>query len=164
MDAGGTNLIDITVDGKAFPSLARDVQRHVIKKNILHVDFLAVDMSETIQADIPIVFLNESPVVSSRQGIMITGTNTVTIEVLPADLINEIEVDLSTLEEIGDGITVGDLSFAEGTTVINDPEDMIVKILQPSAARSEELEDQFGEGEEGEEGEATEGTEEAEEE
>ena len=49
MDAGGTNLIDIMVDGKAYPSLAREVQRDVVRGDILHVEFMAVDATQRIR-------------------------------------------------------------------------------------------------------------------
>lgn len=148
MKAGGTNLIDLTVEGKTHVVLARDVQRHVLLGTIEHVDFFAVDQSQKIRADIQIHLIGESPMVVSRQGILLTGTNTLTIEVLPSKLINEIEIDLTPLVEIGQSIHVSDLDLDDEIDIINDPEEMIVRISQPSAARAAILE-----GEEGEEGE-----------
>ena len=159
LKAGGTNIIDIAVDETAYPVVARDVQRDIMTGNILHVDFYAVDMNSTIRAEIPVQLIGESSVVTSREGILITGPNTITVEVLPGDLINEIEVDLSGLDELGDGVTVADLDLGDKITIINDPDEMLAKVVQSSAARAlEELErlDALGEegleGEEGEEG------------
>lgn len=151
MKAGGTNIIDIDIaGGKKVPVLARDVQRDVIKGSILHVDFFAVDMATKIRADVPVVLINESPLVAGRKAILLTGTNTVTIETLPDKLLNSIEVDLSVLEEIGDTIYIADLKL-DDITIINDSEEMIAKIVQPSAARAEEaLEALDGAVEEGE--------------
>lgn len=152
MNAGGTNIIDIEVeDDKVYPVLARDVQRDVIRGDILHVDFFAVDMQTKIRADIPVVLLNESPIVASRKGILITGTNTVTIETLPSKLLNSVEVDLATLEEMGDTIYISDLQLDEEISIINDPDEMLAKVVQPSAARAEEMLEMLdGEVEEGE--------------
>lgn len=142
-DAGGTNLIDVSVDDdNNYPVLARDVQRDVIKGTILHVDFFAVDMNTKIRADIPLVYEGQSPLVISRKGIMITGPNSITVEMLPSRLINQVVVNVNELDEMGATISVADLPIDEGITVLNDPEEMIARIVQPSAARSlEKLEE-----------------------
>ena len=156
MDAGGTNLIDIEVEGEVYPSLAREVQRDVVRGDILHVDFLAVDQSQRISVEVPIVMEGESPVVTAREGILITGRSSLTLEVYPSDIRDRIAIDLSQLTELGAEVLVRDLSFGENVTVHNDPNEMLAKIVQPAAARAEEdLEGEEGEAE-GEEGEETE--------
>lgn len=138
-NAGGTNVIDLAVDGSTIPVLAREVQRSVIKGDILHVDFLAPDMSKTIRADVRIEIIGQSPLVVSRKGIMLTGPNSIQLEMLPSNLLNKITVDVSELDTIGDTIAVKDLPLRDGIMVINDPEEMIAKIVQPSAARAAEM-------------------------
>ncbi len=140
MKAGGTNLIDLDVAGKNHIVLARDVQRNVLKGTIMHVDFVAIDMKTKITTDVPITLINESPAVESREGILLTGTNSVTIETLPSNLLHEIQVDLSKLVSVGDTITVADLNLGADITVLSDPEEMIARVSQTSAARSEMLE------------------------
>jgi large subunit ribosomal protein L25 len=132
MNAGGTHLIDLQVDGDTTPVLLRG--------DILHVDFFAVDMASTIRTDVPIHFVGESPAVTSRIGILITGPTVITIETLPSNLIGQIEIDLSPLVNIGDSIHVRDLDLGSDITIINDPNEMIAQISQPSAVRAEEEE------------------------
>ena len=155
MQAGGTNLIDIMVEGKAYPSLAREVQRDVVNDKILHVDFLAVDASQRIRVEVPIVMEGRSPVVVAREGILITGRSTLTLEVYPDDIRDRIIIDLNQLEELGAEVLVGDLEFGENVTVHSDPNEMLAKIVQPAAARAEEeldeLDEEAAEGEEGDE-------------
>ncbi len=154
MDAGGTNLIDIEVEGAVYPSLAREVQRDVVRGDILHVDFLAVDQTQRISVEVPIVMEGSSPVVAAREGILITGRSSLTLEVYPSDIRDRIIIDLSKLTELGAEVLVRDLTFGENVTVHNDPNEMLAKIVQPAAARAEEdLEGEEGEieGEEGEE-------------
>ncbi|MEO0595358.1 MAG: 50S ribosomal protein L25, partial [Chloroflexota bacterium] len=93
-NAGGTNVIDLDIDGNLVPVLARDVQRRVIKGDILHVDFLAPDMNRKIRAEIRIEITGQSPLVASRKGIMLTGPNSITLEMLPSNLMNKIQVDV----------------------------------------------------------------------
>ncbi|MDE2857214.1 MAG: 50S ribosomal protein L25 [Chloroflexota bacterium] len=150
MNAGGTNLIDIVVEGKAYPSLAREVQRDVVRGDILHVDFLAVDASQRIRVEVPIIMEGRSPVVAAREGILITGRSALTLEVYPDDIRDRIVIDLSQLTELGSEVLVGDLEFGENVTVHSDPNEMLAKIVQPAAARAEEEFDEL-EGEEGEE-------------
>lgn len=140
MNAGGTNIIDIIVDGKATPVIARDVQRDVLKHTIQHVDFFAIDADTTIIADIPINLIGISPAVEAREGILVTGTNSLSVEALPRDLINEIEVDLSKLTAVGDSILVRDLDLGEKLTIHNDPTEMLATVSQPAAARAELVE------------------------
>lgn len=141
MKAGGTHLIDLQFDGKTQTVLAREVQRDFVRGNILHVDFFAVDESSTIRADIYVHLVGESPAVEAGLGILLTGTNTITIETLPSKLISQVEVDLSKLEKLGDSIHVRDLDLGPDITIINDPDEMIVRITQTSAARAEEEEE-----------------------
>jgi large subunit ribosomal protein L25 len=150
MKAGGTNLIDIKVDSSTQTVLAREVQRDVLRGDILHVDFFVVDLSEKIQIDVPLHFVGESPAVAARKGILITGPAMLTIDTLPSNLLSQIEIDLSGLNEIGDAIHVRDLTLDSEITIINDPDEMIARISQTSAARSEESEELEGEGTPGE--------------
>ena len=146
MEAGGTNLIDIEVEGAVYPSLAREVQRDVVRGDILHVDFLAVDQSQRISVEVPIVMKGSSPVVAAREGILITGRSSLTLEVFPSDIRNRIVIDLTQLTELGAEVLVGDLRFGENVTVHNDSNEMLAKIVQPAAARTDaELDEEDGE-------------------
>ena len=138
LKAGGTNLIEINVNGKATPVLAREVQRDILRNDIMHVDFFAVDMTAKIRIDVPLHFVGDSAAVVTKKGILVTGPTTITIETLPSHLLNQIEIDISSLNEVGDSIHVRDLKLGEEIVVINDPEEMIARISQPAAARSEE--------------------------
>lgn len=169
-DAGGTNLIELNVNGDTYQVLAREVQRDVIKREILHADFFALDPSSKITVDVPVVMLNESPAVAAREGILLTGPNALSVEMRASNMINQIEVDLSSLAELGDSIYVKDLDVGENVNILNDPDEMIARVSQTSADRREEalaaLDGEEGEalleGEEGEEGEMVEGEEEEE--
>ena len=163
MNAGGTNLIDIEVNGESFPSLAREVQRDVVRGDILHVDFLAVDQTQRISVEVPIVMQGESPVVTAREGILITGRSSLTLEVFPSDIRDSIVIDLTTLTEMGSEVLVRDLTFGESVTVHNDPNEMLAKIVQPAAARAEEELDELDDELVGEDAEADDAEAEAEE-
>jgi large subunit ribosomal protein L25 len=138
LSAGGTHLIDLKVGKNTHIVLARDVQRDVIRGEILHVDFFVVDETQVISTDVPIHFVNESPAVLARKGILLTGPSMLSIETLPSKLLSVIDIDLATLNEVGDAIYVHNLDLGEGVKILNDPDEMICRISQTSAARSEE--------------------------
>jgi large subunit ribosomal protein L25 len=143
--AGGTHLIDVAVEGgKSYPVVAREVQRDILKSTILHVDFFAVDMNVKIRTEVPVIYEGESPLVTSRKAIMLTGPNTLTVELLPSHMVDRIHIDVSQLDEMGATIFVKDLDLGEAV-ILNDPEEMIAKIVQPSAVRAEEALDVEGE-------------------
>ncbi len=141
MQAGGTNLIDVTIGAETHTVLVRDVQRHVLRDNILHVDFFALRMDQLISTDVFLRFSGESPAVAAGQGILITGPGSLTIETLPMHLRNEIVVDLGGLEAVGDGIYVRDLDLGEDIRILNDPDEMLVRVIMPAAVAAEEEEE-----------------------
>lgn len=139
MKAGGTHLISLTIDGKTQPVLAREVQRDVIRGDILHVDFMAVDMQSKIRATIPVHFVNESPAIAQRLGIQVNGANSIEIEALPADLPDHIEVDLAKLAEVGDSIHVRDLDLGAKISIVSEPDEMLVRVAALAEEETETL-------------------------
>jgi len=136
--AGGNTLISLQV-GKKKPvlTLAREIQRDVIRHNILHVDFYQVIMTEKITAEIPIVLSGEAPAVEDG-GILVHGLSTVEVQCLPADLPSAIEVDLSPLAEFNDLVAVGDLQVPSLVTILSDADSVIARIEAPRMVEVEE--------------------------
>jgi large subunit ribosomal protein L25 len=171
---GGSQIVSIKVAGQKGPEMAlvRDVQRDVIKGTILHVDLYRVQMTERLTAEIPLVIIGDSPVIRQHEGILLQGISAIEVECLPGDLVDEIAVDLSDLEEIGQGVYVRDLAIPSGIEVLTDTDEMIVRIvpLEEEEVIEEMLEEELVPGveeievitEAGEEG-VEEGAEEAEE-
>jgi len=138
MKAGSTNLIDLNVSETNYRVLAREVQRDPIRNQIKHVDFFAVDENSRIVIEVPIRLVGESPAVVSRRGILLTGGLKVRVEMLATKIIGKIELNLTSVPNVGDSIYVRQLELGEGYKILNDPEEMIVRIAQSSAARREE--------------------------
>jgi large subunit ribosomal protein L25 len=140
MKAGGTHLIDIMVDSKTHTVLARAVQRHLIRGEIIHVDFIEVEADVKISTEVPLRLVGESPVVERRQGLLIYGTTTIQIETLPRHLISEIEVDISVLKHTGDAIHVRDLKVGSDITILSDADEMVIRVAPVAGAVAEEAE------------------------
>lgn len=129
-EVGGSQLISIKIRGQKQPQMAlvRDVQRDVIKGTLLHVDFYRVDMAERLTTEIPLAMVGESPVVESREGILLQGLSSIEVECLPGDLVDAIEVDLSELVEVGQALHVRDLAIPATIDVLTDVDEMIVHV------------------------------------
>lgn len=135
--AGGTHLIEINADGKTYTVLVREVQRNVITRRMLHIDLFALDLTAKLKTYVPIRYVGESPAVLAKQGVLLTGPTNLHIELLPSALIDYVEVDISKLKDVGAAIHVSDLKLGVGITILNDPEELLARVSQTSAARSE---------------------------
>lgn len=140
MKAGGTHLIDLKVEDTTLTVLAREVQRDVLRADIRHVDFFAVDESSTIRVEVPLHFINESAAVEARLGILTAGPTTLTVETLPSKLLSQVEIDLSRMPHVGDALYVRDLNLGEGIQIVNDPDEMVARISPVVTATEEEAE------------------------
>ncbi len=136
--AGGTNLVTVAVEGgETYTVLVREVQRNVITRRMLHVDLFALDLTAKLKTDIPVRYVGESPAVQAKLGVLITGPSSLHVELLPSALVEYIEIDISSLKTVTDAIYVSDLNLGDGITVLNDPEELLARVSQTSAARSE---------------------------
>lgn len=134
---GGANqLISLKV-GKKKPALvlARHVQRDPLKHSLIHIDFLQVVMSEKIEVEIPIELVGESPAARNLGCVVIQSLDTLAVQCLPSDIVQSIEVDVSSLQDYNEMILVGDLKLPEGFDLLAEPDTVIVKAEAP---RSEE--------------------------
>lgn len=128
--AGANRLININIpeDDQPHVTLARDVQRDVLNRNLLHVDFQEVVLTETITSDVPINLEGTPSIVERGEALVNQMLYSLNIEALPTDLIPEITVDVSDLEEIDDAILVRDLELPDSVKILTDPDEMIVRV------------------------------------
>jgi len=165
-NVGGSTLIDLKIGKDTHKVLVREFQRDVIRRNILHVDFLVVAMDVVITAVVPVVLVGEAPAMEELGGIIVSGLNEIEVEALPEDLPEQVTADIGALASMNDAITAGDLALGEKVTLITDPGETIANVIAQMAEEvieEEELEE-LEEGEEPEEGEEEEVEESSEEE
>lgn len=137
--AGETGLIDLKVAGedKARPVLIHNIQYHSVSDEPLHADFYQVDLKEKVTTKIPVELVGESAAVKGKIGILIQPLSEIEIEALPADLPEKIELNISSLEQIGDAVTLADVKLAEGVRSLTDTSQILAKIEPP--AKEEEV-------------------------
>jgi large subunit ribosomal protein L25 len=126
-------IIEVTLDGGATANvLVKDVQRHPVRGEAVHVDLLRVRMDETIHATVQVDFLgaDESPGVVAG-GIFNQELRELNIEALPGDIPDTIAHDVSGLE-MNATLTLDVLTIPSGVTLLDDAETVIATITPPT--------------------------------
>jgi large subunit ribosomal protein L25 len=118
--------------------LVREVQRHPVSEQALHVDFYAPPMDEPVRTAVPLHFVGEAPAVAQLDGTIIHSAETVEIEALPGDLPARLDVDLSGLEELHSTVHVRDLVVPPGVKMLSDPETTVATVVPPAVLPEEE--------------------------
>jgi len=134
--SGMNTLITLNIDGTEELAIARQLQRHPVKGNVIHVDFVRVRADQTIQAEIPVHLTGEAEG-AVRGGILEQLVHTLTVEAKPSDFPPSIEFDVSAME-IGTQVYVRDLVAPPGVTVLQNEDDLVAQISAPRVAEAEE--------------------------
>jgi large subunit ribosomal protein L25 len=135
---GYSGLFSLELEGEPRPILAlvREVQRHPVNREINHLDFLEVSMTEKITSNVPIHIIGEEEI--TKQGaILQAGAKELEVACLPADLPESVICDVSQLQ-IGEKITVADLAVEANVEKISDPDTVVAVILGASKATDDE--------------------------
>lgn len=144
--SGLHGIVDVVIDGQKTPhhAVLKDYQRHPVKGTITHVDFHEVRLDKPIQATVNVHLAGESPG-SKMGGVVQQVARELSVEALPADVPEFIEVDLSALQ-LGELLRLSDLPALEGVTFLDDPETVLANCTSPRGLLEEGAE---AEGEEG---------------
>ncbi len=121
-----SSLVTIELDGKQYPTLVREKQRDFIKNRLLHVDFLAVSLTESLRATVSLNFVGVSTAVKDFNAVLVKNLESLEVECLPTDLPERIDVDISTLDKPGDGVRVRDVQVSDKIRLLDDPDTMVV--------------------------------------
>jgi len=166
--AGLHSILDVEVDGKgqAHASILKEYQVHPVRGGITHVDLQEVRLDKPIQASVSVHLHGGEDAPGVREGgVLSQPLREVTVEALPLEIPEHLELDVSGME-IGGTLRISDLTAPDGTTLLDDPEMVVAtvtaptKVVEPEPTEEElaamEAEAEGEEGEEGAEGEAAE--------
>jgi large subunit ribosomal protein L25 len=153
-------ILQVAVDGaEANPVLVKDIQRHPVRGEAVHVDFLRVDMKVAIQTTVTVelVGADQAPGVSEG-GVLSQGAIELHIEALPGDIPDSIQFDVSGLE-MNATATLAQITAPAGVKLLDDPDETVLATITPPTQEpvEEEIETEtevVGEGEAAAEGEA----------
>ena len=137
--AGANTLLDLIVDGgKPTPSLVHCVQVHPVSRRPLHIDLLAVRMTEELTVDVPIVTTGTSALIEREGGTLSHSMETVKVRALPDHLPQSIEISIEGLISFDMVIHARDLPIPADAHLLTDPDEVVVRILPPRVEIEEE--------------------------
>ena len=125
--------IPITLaDGKnEFLAFARNVQRHPLTEQILHVDFQVVNKEDEVEIEVPVNLLGESPAVKNLGGILIKLMETIKISSKVDQVPESIDLDIEGIESLEQSLLVSDIEVPDGVKVITDDTFAIARVIPP---------------------------------
>ena len=124
--AGKTSLVTLNIAGEEpIAAFIHSFQRHPVSRAIIHVDFHAVDMSETVEVDVPVHMKGVSPLVVRGDAIF-NNVTTLRVRALPGNLPTEIVVDVSGLDMFDKAIRVSDIKLIGGAIILGLSDDLVV--------------------------------------
>ena len=161
-DAGLNALIQLSVNGTNQLSILKTLQRHPVRDEVIHVDFVRVDPNQELAVEVPIVLEGVAKKVTDQNGMVDQTMFSLSVLSLPDSIPNELTANVSELE-INDAIRVSDVVLPEGVRTEVDPEEAIaVGTVTRSTMESMAAEEAAEiEGDEEMEGETSEETDEA---
>jgi len=128
-EAGETQIVSLELGKEKRPVLIHNIQKDPVTEDIIHIDFLQVDLKEKVTASIPVVGIGESPVEKQGLGTVVFYIDEIEVEALPTDLPEKMEVDLSSLQEVDQAILVKDLAFDTSKVEVKaSPDEVVVKV------------------------------------
>lgn len=134
---GTTQLADLRVGDQSKTVLVREIQQHLTRGDVMHVDFLEVDMAAKLRAEVELVSIGEALPEEEGLGVATLMLRHVEVECFPDDLPAEISVDLSAIRRPDDVIHVRDLRVPDGVEIMTDA-DLVVARFEYAAAEEEE--------------------------
>ena len=127
---GRSSLVTLSINGTSYQALLRNLQRHPVTRAILHADFYRVDLSRPIQAQVPLHLVGEAPAAKIPDALITQALHEITVECLPADIPQSIEVDISDLTAMEMSIHIRDIQPPANVTLVAEGEVLVVRVGQ----------------------------------
>ena len=160
----GANIpVSVQIEGSDDENICfvREVQRHPVTEDILHVDFIRVDVTQTISAEVPINLVGSAPA-TQQGGTLLQPLTSLLVEALPMDIPASVEADISDLDDFEKSIVVSDIAVSDNVTVLTDSDEFVARVSPPRVETEDTFDISDEEYDEEAEGEEAEGEEEEE--
>src|SRR4051812_5726703 len=125
-----STVIELSVDGRTARTLIREIQRHPVKRSIVHVDFQELVVGEKMNVSIPLRFVGTADGVRNSGGILEETMHQVHLRLDPANIPDHIDVDVTPLT-VGHSLHIRDLKLPEGVTILDEPGATVCVVTAP---------------------------------
>ncbi len=139
-ESGRNGVLSLEINGIKEKVMLTEYQQDPIKGNVVHADFLIVNMSQEIEAEVRIDLVGEAEGVKSG-GILQQSLHTVTVSAKPDQIPGSIEYDVSNLK-IGDSIIIADINDDGSYTLSQDEDEVVASILPPAVNTDDDVEEE----------------------
>ncbi len=123
--AGSNALVALTVDGDTDQVLVREVQRHPVRRDVIHIDFMRINPTKPVELEVPIILVGEPKQVTVNGGMTEQRLNKLKVRVRPDAIPNSIEVDISGMT-LDRSLLVKDLELPPGSVCLSKPQQAVV--------------------------------------
>lgn len=130
--------VDLGSDGGTHTVLLREIQRHPVRRTILHVDLVVPDLNKSVVSVVPLRYTGKSVGVSLG-GRLRMPYREVMVQSMPANIPAEIVVDVTNLD-VDDAVHASELTLGDDASVIFDRDFVVVKVQRPRGVELEEAE------------------------
>ncbi|MGH2718927.1 MAG: 50S ribosomal protein L25 [Actinomycetota bacterium] len=138
-EAGSNVLVNLEIEGgRGYLTMVREVQRHPVRGTLTHIDFVNTARDVKTHADVPVAVIGDSRGVREG-GVVEHHLWQLKVEALPTDIPAHVEVDITNIG-VGDHVRVADLTPLPGVEIQEDPEAIVLSIIEPQAMRAAEAE------------------------
>lgn len=142
--AGTNTVLDLTVvgpdgqpeSGKVYPAIIKELQRHPVKRNVTHIDFLQVNLDEQITVAVPLRLEGEALKVAMGNGLVDPAVDSIEVVTTPRTIPDEFVIDITNMD-MDSVIRLADVPMPEGVTPTGDPESPVVTVLTMRAEIAE---------------------------
>jgi large subunit ribosomal protein L25 len=137
--AGFNSPIFVNFDSSTEDNVCfiREVQRHPITEELLHLDFLKVDMSKKITVEVPVRLFGIPDAVKNLGGILLQSINSIPVSALPLSIPESISVDVTILTDFEKSIRIKDIEFEDGINPNRDLDTLIARVVPPRIEEEE---------------------------
>jgi large subunit ribosomal protein L25 len=135
--AGSNTIIDLKVDGKVYPSIVKEMQRHPVRRTVSHIDFQQISMNEEIVVQVPVHLTGTAKSVVADGGLVDAAVDSIEVRTTPGNLPNEILIDITNMT-IHDIVRLADVTLPKGVVAVGDPDMPVVTVLTTRGSASAE--------------------------
>lgn len=131
--AGQNTILSLNISGTSYNAIVKEMQRHPVRRTVAHIDFVQINLSEEITMQVPVHLVGTAKAVVSAGGLVDPAVDTIEVRTTPANVPNEISIDISDLTP-DSVIRLSEIPMPAGVSAIGDPDMPVVTVLMSRAA------------------------------